>query len=198
MPLAARTIAQQGGEAAVAEKPAPGEAADKPLNTLLPPLVKEATQENYLRVFKWVTSHASYSPYSNDLRDVAELVDANKYAAAQKKLAKGMPNLLLSPRAHLYAARAAEGLGDRKRVKAERLLARRCIEGILSTGDGSPNRPYLVTRVSDEYDVLDHLGKEKSQQGLRREDGKSYDMIQCTDGSLLCFDITVVFGAINR
>lgn len=160
--------------------------------------LKKPTRENYLRVYKTVTSHPKYAPYSRDLDDVSKLLGQKKYQEALKKLDAAMPNLLLSPRAHKYAGSAASGAGDAERGKKEFSIASQCIKGILSTGDGSEEKPYLVTRVSDEYDVLRHLKKATQIQGLIFKDGKSYDRIQCTDGSGVWFDITAPFGRLGK
>ena len=93
---------------------------------------------------------------------------------------------------------AAEGLEDAAKAKAEREAAAKCVEGVLATGDGSADKPYLVTRVSDEYDLLRHLKKARTTQGLRHKDGKAFDVMSCTDGTEVWFDITAVFGSLSK
>ncbi len=160
--------------------------------------IEKPGKETYLAVFKAVTEAESYNGYSMELEDVAGLVKGKKFKEAQGRLEKAMPNLLLSPRAHLWAALAAEGLREEEKAKAEREAAQKCIQGMLATGDGSPEKPYLVTRVSDEYDLLRHLNKERNVQKLRHKDGKAFDVMQCADGSEVWFDITVVFGSMVK
>jgi len=155
-------------------------------------------KETYLAVFKAVTEAKSYDPYSTDLDDAWGLVREQKFRDAQEKLDKAMPNLLLSPRAHTLAAMAAEGLGEAEKGKAERDAAAKCVQGMLATGDGSADKPYLVTRVSDEYDLLRHLKRAKTSQGLKHKGDKAFDVMQCADGSEVWFDITVVFGSLSR
>ncbi|HUT32332.1 MAG TPA: DUF4919 domain-containing protein [Planctomycetota bacterium] len=155
-------------------------------------------KETYLAVFKAVTEAESYDPYSMDLNGAWGLIKEKKFKEAQEKLEKAMPSLLLSPRAHGMAAMAAEGLNDAAKAKSEREAAAKCIQGMLATGDGSADKPYLVTRVTDEYDVLRHLKKAKTTQGLRNKDGKSFDVMSCEDGTEVWFDITVVFGSLSK
>lgn len=134
-----------------------------------------------------------------ELSSAWDFVKEKKYKEAQAALEKAMPNLLLSPRAHPCAAMAAEGLGEAEKAKAERDAAAKCIEGMLATGDGSPEKPYTVSRVSDECDLLRHLKKARNVQGLRQKDGKSFDVMQCADGTEVWFDITAVFASMaNR
>ena len=155
-------------------------------------------RETYLAVFKAVTEAESYDPYSMELNGAWDLIKERKFKEAQEKLEKAMPNLLLSPRAHSMAAMAAEGLDDAAKAKAEREAAAKCLDGMLATGDGSPDKPYLVTRVSDEYDLLRHLKKARTSQGLRHKGGKAFDVMSCADGTEVWFDITVVFGSLSK
>ena len=155
-------------------------------------------KESYLKVFAAVTSDKSYDPYSTDLDDAWDLVKEKKFREALEKLDKGMPNLLLSPRAHRFAAMAAHSLGNDDRAKVEFDIADKCAQGMLATGDGSADKPYLATRVSDEYDLLRHLKKMRKTQGLKHKDGKAFDVMQCADGTEVWFDITVVFGSLSN
>ena len=68
----------------------------------------------------------------------------------------------------------------------------------MATGDGSAKKPYLVSRVEDEYDVLSSAGKRSTRQGLRMDQGKSYDVIFTSDGGEVHFDVSDVFGSLQR
>lgn len=155
-------------------------------------------KENYLRALKATTDLKSYNPYSTDLSDVSELIDDGKFDDARKKLKACMPEFMLSPRAHQFSAKVKKQLGDAKAAKRETELAKKCIDGILSTGDGTADKPYSVTRVSDEYDLLAHLGKRMVSQGLAHKNGKSCDRLQCGDGSELWFDVSPLFAALMK
>jgi hypothetical protein len=191
-----RAVAMVAAVAAWMGVPGRSQAAEP--KELLAAFLKEPTKESYLRLFEAVTSAPSYNPYSRDLDEATDLMSAKKHREAQEKLEKAMPNLLLSPRAHQFASIAAKGLGDDKKAESERDTAAACLKGILLTGDGSGERPYLVTRVSDEYDLLRHLKKGKKAQSLRQKDGKSYDVMSCADGSEVWFDITAMFGQLRK
>src|SRR5262249_5277926 len=98
---------------------------------------------------------------------------------------------LLSPQVHQTAWLAAEKLGDADRAKVERCVTRACLRGLVRSGDGSPDRPFPVTHISDEYDLLDHLGKEfRGQRNVTTEAG-GVDGFDCGDGSDLWFDVTL-------
>jgi len=181
-----------GGLAAAGEPPG----AD--VGKLFQEFLKAPTRESYLRVHKALASCEAYRPYSLDLSQIGDLVREKKFKEAKALLGKAMPNLLLSPRAHLYGIQIARGLGDEAAVARERDAFRKCLKGILSTGDGTESKPYVVSRVSDEYDVLRALRKRKTRQGLMHRNGRSYDAVTCTDGSTVWFDVTAAFAAMSR
>jgi len=159
--------------------------------------LKEASREHFVALRKHVISHEKYSPYSTELKDIAKLVEKRTYAAAKQKAQAALPNLLLSPRLHKYLYVIAREEKDEKTANVERLFYLRSIEGILATGDGTKERPYLVTRTSDEYDVLWYLKKECKTQALSNADGRYLDMLTCKDGSEIWFDITDAFNTLR-
>jgi len=185
--------------AAPAEKPAKKPAGQsEAINQQFAEFLKNPSEANFLKVHRLVVSHASYAPYSSDLDDVTDLLEQKKYKEAQAMLTKAMPNLLLSPRAHRHLAAAAKALGDEAAAQRETAAAEKCIQGLLATGDGTQQRPIVVTRASDEYDVVHGLKKKVFGQGLRMKEGKSFDVLQCSGGSEMWFDVTAPFGTMVK
>ena len=179
---------------AVLATSAPDAATDRAFEAF----VKEPTKENFLRAYQQTTAAENYEPYSTELVDIRQRVEDHKYPEAQARLTKAMPRLLLSPQAHFLASQVARRLGDLTTAGRETALGKKCLEGILSTGEGSAEKPYLVTRVSDEYDVLRQLKKFSAQQAVLPKNGKILDRIQCSDGSELWFDVTALFASMKR
>ncbi|HEY8746861.1 MAG TPA: hypothetical protein VIM11_02725 [Tepidisphaeraceae bacterium] len=103
-----------------------------------------------------------------------------------------MAQWLLSPTAHMLASFIASKLGDMRSSNVEGLMTQACFKGILGTGDGSSEQPYLVSRVRDEYEVLNYLGKASTLQAAVTSAGRFLDCHTCNDGSQVCFDITVL------
>lgn len=152
--------------------------------------IQSQTRDTYLAVQEAVASSDQDRPYSDELDSVHELLDQGRYGDARARMSESMPNLLLSPRAHLLLALIAEKAGDEKGSQMENFIAASCAEGILATGDGSRDRPYIVLRVSDEHDVVQYLGKQFAEQALIKDGSRHLDLISCDDGSKLWFDIT--------
>lgn len=159
--------------------------------------IESPSLETYLAIRELVLSDASYNPYSEDLNDLFDRLEAGDYVQVQQGISGGMPNLLLSPRAHMLAAIAAENTGELKGAEVERYIATACVKGILSTGDGSFESPYLVVRTSDEYDVLQFLDLQPQMQSLQSHGLKHYDVIVTTAGREICFDISDAYNALQ-
>ena len=168
------------------------------LNRAFETFVKEPTKEHYLSACRVLVRTKGYEPYSTELDDIADLVRNDKLQEAQTRLKKAMPGMLLSPRAHFVASRLARQLGDAALAAKEMSLGKKCLDGILSTGDGSAEKAYTVTRVSDEYDVLRALKKVANQQAVMQKDGKVFDQIDCSGGTELWFDVTASFNSMRQ
>jgi len=160
--------------------------------------LREPQPERYRQLREERIRHPTYDAYSAELDDIEDLHGEEKFAEVRQRLQEAMPNLLLSPRGHLLAAMAADKLGDKDASEIEGFIYARCIEGILSTGDGSEGAPYLVTRTSDEYDVLMHTRRQLQQQRLLHRGEKSYDVLTCEDETEVWFDISDPFRTLRR
>ena len=152
--------------------------------------LRQPTAENFLTARAHAVRSPAYAPYSDALGEVARTLKAGDVEAAQRMLSAAMPGCYMSPQAHLVAAAVAEHAGQADAAKMERVIATVCLEGIRTSGDGSEERPYLVTRTSDEYDLVAFLEKQPAGQRLRHIGGRSFDVISTTDGDALWFDVT--------
>lgn len=138
-------------------------------------------------------AHPDYAPRSMAMNHAEEALEAGELDVALQHLLDDMPNLMMSPNAHLLVGYIAEQQGDAATSELEMTLAMICAQGLLSTGDGSHGRPYTVQRVSDEYDVLRRLNVRPTEQSLVHEEGRSLDVMELEDGTRLHFDITRMF-----
>ena len=59
-------------------------------------------------------------------------------------------------------------------------------------------RPYQVTRPSDEYDVLAASNLTWASQSLRQADGRRIDVIRTKEGREVCFDVSDVLDLLKR
>jgi hypothetical protein len=179
--------------------PAP---AARAIDELFNKFTASPDRESYLAVREALISSEFYDPNSTELGEVEEFLDSGPYvfelAGARDRIDAAMPNLILSPSAHLLKAFIAKESGDEKVVQIEKNIAGVCLLGLLSTGDGSKANPYLVVRTSDEHDVLGYLGKEFSKQSLIHDGDRRLDRIRCQDGTEVWFDVTDVFNGLKN
>jgi hypothetical protein len=129
-----------------------------------------------------------------DLEEFEHLLGLRLHDEVLERLAALPASAALSPRVHLFAAEAADGLGDQERVELERFLFVVALQGILATGDGSKKRPYVVCHATDEHDVLEALDRSAERQTLVQGKAEVLDVIECTGGGEVWFDITVAAG----
>ena len=116
------------------------------------------------------------------------LLDAGDAGSVVTLFRQHLPSVLLSPGAHLALATAFEQLGERAQAEREREVARLGVEAVTESGDGSSDRPWVVLRVGDEYEVLAALGRRVTSQRLGvSQDGELVDELTCDDGSVCCF-----------
>jgi hypothetical protein len=161
--------------------------------------LQDPTVESFLRVRSAILDHPKYDGYSDDLATMEKAFDTGFFASVRETFSESMPNLLLSPGAHMVLSLAARELGAENDYAIERMICFRCIDGIKCTGDGTRDRPYLVLRPSDEYDFLNAHGKLSHRQALIHDEvGQSFDHLECEDGTDYWFDVTEMFAALNR
>ena len=167
------------------------------MQELLFQFVQAPNQENFLSIRSALIEFDGYDPYSDEMNEVDSLIGSEKWDDAKEALNAAMPNLILSPRAHLAISFVAGKLGNETAQKVEGFLAVTCCQGIVDSGDGTQESPYLVTRTSDEHDVLKYLQKEFAGQALVEADGKTFDLVSCKDDTQIWFDISDCFAKLK-
>lgn len=168
------------------------------MRDLFASLMSKPTRETYLELRRQLIESEHYDPYSNDLQSAEEALGAENLEKAEELLRGGMPNLLLSPTAHLLISFIMHKKGDEQGSEVERYIAMACSEAMTQSGDGTQESPYLVLRTSDEYDLLRYLEKEFAGQGLVEKDGRFYDSMKCTDGEEIWFEITEMYAKLSE
>ncbi|WP_425617929.1 DUF4919 domain-containing protein [Anatilimnocola sp. NA78] len=125
-----------------------------------------------------------------ELQSVGELLVAGEATAVIEQVHGWKSRAALSPRVHYFAAEAHESLGETEQAEMERWVFSACLQGILATGDGTRRKAYIISQLSDEYDVLKLLGLRSEKQHLVQRGSRSYDVLSCADGSQLWFNVS--------
>lgn len=155
--------------------------------------VEQPTRENYLAVRDAILRQAPLKLMTTELAELSLLLDEGDFQTVLDRIDALPPSKALSPRIHFLAAEAAELLGDTQAGEVERFLFVLCLKALLSTGRGSESEPYVVCHAADEYDVLEALGLEPAGQELIESDGRVCDLLTCSDGREVWFDVTALF-----
>lgn len=149
-----------------------------------------------------------YRPYArNDtvtalnryLRDGLEGVDFRKVLVYTLPILRTHPFNL----EHIYLTGLAyEKLGSEDTAKLWFHKFEKLMGTILSTGDGkSTETAIIVTKISDEYVVLNYLNLQPAEQTLLRENKKAYDILEVVRNEYgikeLYFDITLFYGILK-
>ena len=160
--------------------------------------VSKPDRDSFLAVHGALVESEQYDPYSNEFEEIEALVADNNFDEACEKLGEAMPNLLLSPRAHLLSSFIAEKRNEKKSVQTAYLIAAACCHGIIATGDGTKAAPYTVTRASDEYDIMQFLEKEFKGQSMYHDGDRHFDLVEFADGSQMWFDISNAYEKLGE
>ncbi len=150
----------------------------------------EPNGENLLRLRAVIEASGAYDAGSDGDERLAGMIDQRAYHEAQDLVDDLMPGWLLSPRVHRLAAEAAENRGDEEAAARARYMLRACTKGILLAGDGTEERPFPILHVSDEYEIIDVMGKEPVDQRLAGGEAGLCDVIRCSDGTEVWFDVS--------
>jgi hypothetical protein len=156
--------------------------------------LKKPTTEGFQSLRQQVAASDSYAPYSNELDVLTANLCAEDPQAAIEYFWRTFPSLLLSPSAHMMLSKAYLDLKKENEAEGEKAMGHLILKSILATGKGTKKKPYAVMRVEDERDVLSALKKQAGAQFLIMAGSRMLDLLQCSDGSEVYFDITLMFG----
>jgi len=151
----------------------------------------DPTKETFLKCRELVINDPEYDPYSEDIENMQDLLNEGKFEEVIRYV---NVNILLSPRAHIYKYFAYKELGDEKGRSIEMTITQLIFECLEKTGNGTKDSPYIITRISDERDLVrHHLNKQDVSQNLIKDGDKIMDALTLEDGTQLYFDIKVPY-----
>ncbi|MDF1751374.1 MAG: DUF4919 domain-containing protein [Verrucomicrobiales bacterium] len=153
--------------------------------------LKNPTLDNFRSLRTAFISDKQFDPYSDELDGVGRLVHEARYEEAVNLIRKHLlPGYLLSPSAHMNLSIALGKLGKDDDAKVEKKIAGLLLSGIEMTGDGTPQAPFQVTRISDEYDYLAAYQLGFRQQSLEELNQRRLDRLELDNGKAVYFDVT--------
>ena len=152
--------------------------------------VEQPSKSSYLAARDAVLAESPLPLAASDFVELERLLDSEQYEELLARLDLLPPAKVLSPRVHFLAAEAAGALGHDGDVELERSLFVLTLRGLLATGDGTPANPYIVCQTTDEQDVAAALDLEPAGQSLVQQGRRLCDVVLCSDGREIWFDVT--------
>ncbi|MBN1500272.1 MAG: DUF4919 domain-containing protein [Spirochaetes bacterium] len=168
-------------------------------NKIFIELIQNTTLEKFLVLRDLLLNNENFNPYSDELNDLIDLEKSEEYGKIIELIKNNLwPNHVLSPRTHYYLGYSYSKNGDDESAGIMFSIAQILTNCIFLTGDGSKSKPYLVLRVSDEYDVLSDKNMTFKNQSNISEGDRLYDVITDTNDNELWFDVTDIMKKIKK
>ncbi len=176
-------------------------AREMKMQSLIEQFFEFPSSANYLLVRDVVKRHATYRPLTVELFEIKEKIERAQFERAMRAIEDLLPGCTLSPRLHSLAALTARSLGDLELEELEQFMFQACLQGIVATGDGESENPYVTTHASDVHDVLQTLQVPYDSQRVGESFGEMCDVISTCDGRRIWFvveRIRTVPGVVAR
>jgi hypothetical protein len=149
--------------------------------------IDRPTGRNYLRVRSRILETGSGRPEPKDLAELEASFAEGDFGLVRERMERMLPAWSLSPRFYWLGAVAAREQGDQDSAEIDRFLYQVCLEGLMATGSGSFQLPYLMTYGSDEDELLHYLRLDRERSALVRSPQGLCDVVICQGGRELCF-----------
>lgn len=155
----------------------------------------ERTPASFLAARSALLALPTYDPFSAELDAFDAMLQAKDWGGIQELALECIDNWMLTPYLHGMLGLACKMTGDVKRSELETSLFHACAEGILTTGDGSRKKPYLVVREDDAYGVLEYL--DRSWSDVQYQEGPAGPCLVLVDeaGKGTWFDLRDIAAA---
>lgn len=144
---------------------------------------------NYLRVRERLLSRRRGRARPMQLVNLVELFKGGSYQQVRRAIDEMMPAWALSPAVYWLGACAARELDDACEAEVDRFAYHACIQGIMATGAGSEDRPFLITYSSDIDEVLYQMKRVRQRLELQRGKRGLCDVAWCPSGEPFWFSL---------
>lgn len=171
---------------------------DQALNDAFLAYLKDRTRESFLAARAVLMGLPGWDPWSPELAEFDRLLELNDWETLEHRALEVVDNWLLTPFVHECLAITHSNQGDEGGAEFEMHLFVACAEGILTTGEGTPESPFLATRVDDSYGALLYRELEWTNERTVVRGARTFHVLAASDGRDYWFDITAASEAKQR
>lgn len=149
---------------------------EDPFEDAVKRFIDNASVQTYATLREVVMRAENYDPMADLSASLSSIAGGDHFATVNA-VGELMPGFFLNPTAHAVMGNSLESLGQSQSARLERYLADVLLQMLLSAGDGSYDRPFVVTSIADEYDVLAAVELQPESQQLVKHDLKYFDVV---------------------
>lgn len=156
-------------------------------------LVRHPSAEQYLAVRELIVQLDEYCQQGHQLMALGVDFEAERYEDVLQTVEQWRVWASLCPRFHFLRGVAAAELGDFATASQAKTEFQACLRGLIETGDGDQGHPFLVTYVTDAYDILRSLDEVPLGQSVVEVDARQFDLIHVEgDDEPYWFDVSTL------
>jgi tetratricopeptide (TPR) repeat protein len=156
-------------------------------NRLLAKLSSDPTSmslDEYFMLYVGNAFQKNFSGYGNTNPQIERYFEQQKYNKCISLANTFLDNNPTSVNTYFFIANSYYSLGKYNLALKYLIPYYGFVEAILATGNGtSPQSPYIVTSIADEYAILRYFGYSFSGQNFLDNKKHAYDIIQYSDGN---------------
>jgi len=145
--------------------------------------VNSGSTEAFWALREYLMDSPHYQPDSPLLEELWQAIEDQR-PDIEKLAAQLWPNFLLTPNAHYLLAKYYHAKGEETGAQVEKMFFRNLLDVWQVIGDGSPERPFLVTRVDEELTLCSFLEAEISGFDCQWVNAKLHDVLLTNKGPL--------------
>lgn len=124
-------------------------------------------------------------------QNVFAMIEQGQLDEALAILRERMPGEILSPALHVGLGAVAAKKGEKNSAELEFHFANSLRQALLATGDGSLEKPYIVSRVAEAYGIIGWLEATPREYSMTFAGGKLLDVIDTNELGEVYFDVQI-------
>lgn len=161
------------------------------MRELIVAFLSKPSQESYAALRDAFVNSSEFRPEESPDWRIWKLLEEQNFDEAEPLVTGSLNRFLLTSSVHVAFGAIARHRGDEGGREIEFHFATQLRLALLGTGQGTPESPYVVNRVGDEYGILAWLQLTPGQYSTIFHQGKMLDVIATKEQGPVYFDPTI-------